>query len=59
MIIILTEYYMCKYGLEHYQDFDRHIEKEQRNFDRSFLYQDSCCSPTEPDQTDIKKQMKK
>ena len=50
---------MCKYGLEHYQNFDRHIEKEQRNFDRSFLYQDSCCSPTEPDQTDIKKQMKK
>ena len=47
-------YYKSRYDVENYEDFTRKIEEEHSDFARSFLFQDSCCAPREPDQTEHK-----
>ena len=46
-----TSYYRSRYDKENYEDFARKIEEGNGDFKRSFLFQDSCCAPREPDQT--------
>ena len=41
--------HITKINLENYDDFAKHIE-EHSDFERPFLFQDSCFAPTEPDQ---------
>ena len=43
-------YYRSRYDIENYEDFARQIEEQHSDFERPFLFQDSCRAPREPDQ---------
>ena len=45
-----TRHYRSSYDLENYEDFARQIEEEVSDFERPFLFQDSCPAPRQPDQ---------
>ena len=45
-----TSYYRRRYDIENYKDFARQIEEKHSDFEKPFLFQDSCRAPREPDQ---------
>ena len=46
-----ASYYRSRYDIENYEDFAKQIEENHSDFERPSLFQDSCCTPREPDQT--------
>ena len=52
-----TSYYRSRFDIDNYEDFPRQIGIEHNDFERPFVFQDSCRAPREPDQTNICREM--